>query len=83
MSMEGTIVMGPHNNLLNGVAATFAAYYVFNLQYPKEVSSTLEFVQRYVYTLIKKIDPSFSYGTSHESLSFCSVLLGSMIYSIH
>ncbi len=48
MSMEGTIVMGPHNNLLNGVAATFAAYYVFNLQYPKEVSSSLEFVQRYV-----------------------------------
>ncbi len=45
MSMEGTIVMGPHNNLLNGVAATFAAYYVFNLQYPKEASSTLEFVQ--------------------------------------
>ncbi|XP_058645519.1 uncharacterized protein LOC131548308 isoform X3 [Onychostoma macrolepis] len=33
MSMEGTIVMGPHNNLLNG--ATFAAYYVFNLQYLK------------------------------------------------
>ncbi|RXN30295.1 Golgin subfamily B member 1 [Labeo rohita] len=46
MSIEGTIVMGPHNNLLNGVAATFSAYYVFNLQYPKEASSTLEFVQR-------------------------------------
>ncbi|KAL0160949.1 hypothetical protein M9458_044674, partial [Cirrhinus mrigala] len=39
------VVMGPHNNLLNGVAATFSAYYVFNLQYPKEASSTLEFVQ--------------------------------------
>lgn len=38
MSLEGTIVMGPHNNLLNGV--TFAAYYVFNLQYPNEASST-------------------------------------------
>jgi hypothetical protein len=48
MSMEGMIVMGPHNNLLNGVAVTFVAYYVFDLQYPKEVSSTLEFVQRYV-----------------------------------
>ncbi|XP_052396447.1 uncharacterized protein LOC127944498 isoform X2 [Carassius gibelio] len=46
MSIEGTIVMGPHNNLLNGVAATFAAYYVFNLHYPKDASSTLEFVQR-------------------------------------
>lgn len=48
MSMEETIVMGPRNNLLNGEAATFAAYYVFNLQFPKEASNTHEFVQRYV-----------------------------------
>nr|XP_033491380.1 uncharacterized protein LOC117262495 [Epinephelus lanceolatus] len=46
MSMEGTCVMGPHSNLLNGVAALFTAYYVFNLQYPAEASSTLEFIQR-------------------------------------
>ncbi|KAK2872950.1 hypothetical protein Q8A67_022847 [Cirrhinus molitorella] len=46
MSIEGTIVMGPHNNLLNGLATTFTSFYVFNLQYPKEASSTLEFAQR-------------------------------------
>ncbi|XP_038568450.1 uncharacterized protein LOC119898317 [Micropterus salmoides] len=46
MSMEGACVMGPHSNLLHGLAAVFAAYYVFNLQYPAEAASTLEFIQR-------------------------------------
>ncbi|XP_041839626.1 uncharacterized protein LOC121638736 [Melanotaenia boesemani] len=46
MSIEGACVMGPHCNLLHGLAAVFAAYYVFNLQYPAEAASTLEFIQR-------------------------------------
>ncbi|KAG1971481.1 hypothetical protein F2P79_002566 [Pimephales promelas] len=47
ISVEGACVMGPHSNLLHGLAAVFAAYFVFNLQYPAEVASTLEFLQRW------------------------------------
>ncbi|KAJ8333424.1 hypothetical protein SKAU_G00414320 [Synaphobranchus kaupii] len=46
LSIEGQVVMGPHNNITNGMAALFASYYNFNLKYLEEAACTLEFVQR-------------------------------------
>ncbi|KAF1389442.1 hypothetical protein PFLUV_G00073470 [Perca fluviatilis] len=46
LSIEGQVVMGPHANFINGIAAVFASYYNFNLQYPEEAACTLEFIQR-------------------------------------
>nr|XP_046254761.1 uncharacterized protein LOC124064385 [Scatophagus argus] len=34
---------------ITGLAAVFATYYVFNLQYQEEAARTLEFVQRYIF----------------------------------
>ncbi|XP_040888967.1 uncharacterized protein LOC121178736 isoform X2 [Toxotes jaculatrix] len=46
LSIEEQVVMGPHRNMLNGLAALFSSFYNFNLQYPEESSCTLEFIQR-------------------------------------
>ncbi|KAG2460933.1 MSRA reductase, partial [Polypterus senegalus] len=46
LSIEGQVVMGPHHDFVNGIATIFASYYNFNLQYPEDASSTLEFIQR-------------------------------------
>ncbi|XP_059902161.1 uncharacterized protein LOC132453333 [Gadus macrocephalus] len=46
LSIEQKVVVGPHHSFSNGIAAIFASYYCFNLQYPEEGSSTLEFIQR-------------------------------------
>ncbi|XP_059915959.1 uncharacterized protein LOC132463678 [Gadus macrocephalus] len=46
LSIEQKVVVGPHHSFSNGIAAMFASYYCFNLQYPEEGSSTLEFIQR-------------------------------------
>ncbi|KAJ8364898.1 hypothetical protein SKAU_G00137290, partial [Synaphobranchus kaupii] len=46
LCIEGQVVMGPHDNLINGIAAVFTSYYNFNLQYPEDGSCTLEFIQR-------------------------------------
>jgi len=46
LSIEGQVVVGPHLNI--GMAAFFSCYYVFNLVYQEEVSSTLKFIHRYV-----------------------------------
>lgn len=50
LSIEGQVVMGPHDHFLNGIAAVFATYYTFNLQYPEDGLCTLEFIQRYCNT---------------------------------
>ncbi|CAL8311020.1 unnamed protein product [Merluccius merluccius] len=34
LSVEGEVVMGPYETFMNGIAAVFASYYSFNLQYP-------------------------------------------------
>ena len=44
----GPVTVGPHQNIVPGMAALFSCYYVFNLVYQEEASSTLEFIQRYV-----------------------------------
>ncbi|XP_067101214.1 uncharacterized protein [Osmerus mordax] len=46
LSIEGQVVMGPHDRFINGIAAVFASYYNLNLQYPEDGSCTLEFIQR-------------------------------------
>ncbi|XP_048119596.1 uncharacterized protein LOC125307588 [Alosa alosa] len=46
LSIEGHVVVGPHQNIVAGLAALFACYYAFNLVYQEEASNTLEFIQR-------------------------------------
>ncbi|TKS65224.1 hypothetical protein D9C73_028486 [Collichthys lucidus] len=46
LSIEGLVTVGPHQNIVPGMAALFSCYYVFNLVYQEEASSTLEFIQR-------------------------------------
>ncbi|XP_035507917.1 uncharacterized protein LOC118320902 [Morone saxatilis] len=45
LSIEGQVVVGPHQNIVAGMAVFFSCYYVFNLVYQEEASSTLEFIQ--------------------------------------
>ncbi|XP_051813223.1 uncharacterized protein LOC127536544 [Acanthochromis polyacanthus] len=46
LSIEEQVLMGPHSNILSGLAALFASFYNLNLQYPEKSSCTLEFIQR-------------------------------------
>ncbi|KAK0149544.1 hypothetical protein N1851_009715 [Merluccius polli] len=49
LSIEGRVVIPPAAHLVNfttALAALFACFYVFNLEYQVEASTTLEFVQR-------------------------------------
>ncbi len=47
LSMEGQVVCeGAQPNFVSGLAALFASFYNFNLQYQEEAACSLEFVQR-------------------------------------
>ncbi|XP_074539428.1 uncharacterized protein LOC141800652 isoform X3 [Halichoeres trimaculatus] len=47
ISIEGQVILeSSQPSFTSGLAALFATYYVFNLQYQEEASKTLEFVQR-------------------------------------
>ncbi|XP_063073546.1 uncharacterized protein si:dkey-15h8.17 isoform X2 [Engraulis encrasicolus] len=46
LSVEERVVMGPHCDVLNGLAALFASFYNLNLPYPEESYIILEFIQR-------------------------------------
>ncbi|XP_042609737.1 uncharacterized protein LOC109084889 [Cyprinus carpio] len=47
LSLEGQVVCeGAQPNFITGLAALFASFYNFNLQYQEEAACTLEFVQR-------------------------------------
>ncbi|XP_051787228.1 uncharacterized protein LOC127529021 [Erpetoichthys calabaricus] len=47
VSIEGRVVCeGTQPSFVSGLAAVFASYYNFNLQYQEEAACTLEFVQR-------------------------------------
>jgi len=50
MSVERNVHVTATRNcsLAAGLAVLFASYYVFNLEYNAEASTTLEFIQRYV-----------------------------------
>ncbi|XP_067217734.1 uncharacterized protein [Chanodichthys erythropterus] len=48
LSLEGQVVCeGAQPSFITGLAALFASFYNFNLQYQEEAACTLEFVQRY------------------------------------
>lgn len=53
LSTEERVVMGPHSNIVSGLAALFASFYNLNLQYPEDSSCTLEFIQRYSIVISK------------------------------
>ncbi|KAI9515826.1 hypothetical protein NQZ68_022180, partial [Dissostichus eleginoides] len=42
LCIDQVVVTGPHDHFVQGIAALFASYYGFNLQYPEHGSSTLE-----------------------------------------
>ncbi|XP_034554468.1 uncharacterized protein LOC117823392 [Notolabrus celidotus] len=47
ISIEGHVICeGRQQSFISGLAALFATYYVFNLQYQEEAAKTLEFIQR-------------------------------------
>lgn len=47
ITLEGRVISeGGTPTFLTGLAAVFAIYYVFNLQYQDEAVCTLEFIQR-------------------------------------
>uniref|UniRef100_A0A3B3RC51 Uncharacterized protein n=1 Tax=Paramormyrops kingsleyae TaxID=1676925 RepID=A0A3B3RC51_9TELE len=47
LSVEGQVVCeGEQPNIVSGLAALFASFYNFNLQYQEEAACTLEFIQR-------------------------------------
>ncbi|KAF3839576.1 hypothetical protein F7725_018293 [Dissostichus mawsoni] len=47
ITLEGRVIFeGITPTFLTGLAAVFAIYYVFNLQYQEEAACTLEFIQR-------------------------------------
>ncbi|RXN24347.1 hypothetical protein ROHU_022269 [Labeo rohita] len=47
LSVEGQVVCeGEQPNIVSGLAALFASFYNFNLQYQKEAACSLEFIQR-------------------------------------
>lgn len=47
ISVENNVICeGIEQTFITGLAAVFATYYVFNLQYQEEAARTLEFVQR-------------------------------------
>ncbi|KAL2082774.1 hypothetical protein ACEWY4_022592 [Coilia grayii] len=46
LSIEGQVIVGPHQNIVAGLAVFFSCYYIFNLVYQEEAVNTLEFIQR-------------------------------------
>ncbi|XP_074539429.1 uncharacterized protein LOC141800652 isoform X4 [Halichoeres trimaculatus] len=49
ISIEGQVILeGSQPSFTSGLAALFATYYVFDLQYEEEAAKTLEFVQRHL-----------------------------------
>ena len=61
LSIEEQVVMGPHDGIINGIAAVLASYYNFNLQYPEDGACTLEFIQRYCNTEINNVLDCFQH----------------------
>lgn len=52
----------------------FAAYYIFNLCYPKQLSHTLEFVQRYFLKLNPEQGTKSKKGTISKIISLLTKL---------
>ncbi|CAL8263268.1 unnamed protein product [Merluccius merluccius] len=68
LSIEGRVVIPPAAHLVNfttALAALFACFYVFNLEYQVEASTTLEFVQRF----LVRINPDSTKCSAKEQMS--------------
>ena len=48
LAIEKKVVITTHASFSAGLAALFAVYYTFNLEYQEEASCVLEFIQRYI-----------------------------------
>ncbi|TKS65530.1 hypothetical protein D9C73_028010 [Collichthys lucidus] len=69
LSIEGHVTVGPHQNIVPGMAALFSCYYVFNLVYQEEASSTLEFIQRNMISSSPQLDGACCFCKQRISLS--------------
>ena len=49
LSVDRNIVQDNIPSLVSALSMMFGSYYCFNIAYPSELASTLEFVQRYVF----------------------------------
>uniref|UniRef100_A0A3B3QPE7 Uncharacterized protein n=1 Tax=Paramormyrops kingsleyae TaxID=1676925 RepID=A0A3B3QPE7_9TELE len=49
LSIEGRVVlrMSDHSDFTSALAVLFGSFYVFNIEYPEEAATTLEFIQRF------------------------------------
>ncbi|KAL6484025.1 hypothetical protein MHYP_G00088980 [Metynnis hypsauchen] len=49
LSIEGKVVLqlSDHSDFASALAVFFGSYYVFNIEYPAEVATSLEFIQRF------------------------------------
>ncbi|KAM8762282.1 uncharacterized protein AB9X84_007107 isoform 2-T2 [Acanthopagrus schlegelii] len=68
LSIEGRVVIPTAAHLTDfttALAALFACYYVFNLEYQVEANTTLEFVQRF----LVRINPDSTKCTAKEQIS--------------
>ncbi|XP_052429411.1 uncharacterized protein LOC127970748 isoform X2 [Carassius gibelio] len=68
LSIEGKVLIPPGAHMADfttALAALFACYYVFNLEYQVEASTTLEFVQRF----LVRINPDSNKCTAKEQMS--------------
>ncbi|XP_041960247.1 uncharacterized protein LOC121718897 isoform X1 [Alosa sapidissima] len=65
LSIEGRVVIPPSADFTSALATLFACFYVFNLEYQVEASTTLEFVQRF----LVRINPDSSKCTAKEQIS--------------
>ncbi|KAL6457325.1 hypothetical protein MHYP_G00342880 [Metynnis hypsauchen] len=48
LSIEGKVVLqlSDHSDFASALAVFFGSYYVFNIEYPAEAATSLEFIQR-------------------------------------
>ncbi|XP_039592264.1 uncharacterized protein LOC120515387 [Polypterus senegalus] len=74
LSIEGQVVMGPHHDFVNGIATIFASYYNFNLQYPEDASSTLEFIQRFFLGINPESGSKSKKKHGHINQQVCTLL---------
>ncbi|XP_048019935.1 uncharacterized protein LOC125251074 [Megalobrama amblycephala] len=67
LSIDGRVVLqlNDRSDFTHALAVFFASYYVFNMEYPEEAATTLEFIQRF----FVRINPEHSKCTSKVQVS--------------
>jgi len=49
LSVDQNIILDNIPSFVSALCMMFGSYYCFNIHYPSELASTLEFLQRYVF----------------------------------